>query len=143
MAQAVNDQMRASHILKKHVKSRNPVSRNPSFQNVDIKSRSIEDADKMLTEILKDIMSQKDEPSRINRFLELANKESDCGSFRKGGDLGSFKFEEMQRQFSDATSKLKINEITQNIVLSDSGSHLILRLPLDFKNPYDKPTQVN
>ena len=142
MAQAVNEQMRASHILKKHEKSRNPVSRNPSFSNVDIKSRSVADAEKMLADILADINSYKDENSRIQRFLELASKESDCGSYKKGGDLGSFGYEQMQKQFSDATSKLNINEMTQNAVLSDSGSHLILRLPLNFKNPFDKLTQV-
>ena len=132
MAQEVREDMRASHILKKHEKSRNPVSRNPAFAKVDIKKRSVKEAEDMLRAILKDINSQKDEASRIQRFLELAAQESDCGSFQKGGDLGVFTFDQMQKQFSRATAALKINEITHEPVLSDSGSHLILRLPLRF-----------
>eukprot|EP01084_Bolivina_argentea_P160575 279612_1 len=120
------DSVRASHLLVKHLKSRNPISRNPN-NDVDgskIKKRSVEEADKQLMEFLAQINAAKDAAAK---FHELAGKHSDCGSYRKNGDLGFFEFARMQKPFSKASFALDIGEITQYVVHSDSGSHLIMR----------------
>ena len=75
-------------------------------------------------EYLKQINNAKDSAAK---FHELAGKYSDCGSYKKQGDLGFFEFARMQKPFSKAAFALKVGQITQYAVHSDSGSHLILR----------------
>ncbi|ETO06110.1 PPIC-type PPIASE domain containing protein [Reticulomyxa filosa] len=119
MAQST-DVLRARHLLVKHKNSRNPVSRNPSNKE-DIKKRSVEDADKILQGYLEKIKLSSD-PEKA--FAEYAQKYSDCGSYSSGGDLKNFRFEEMQKPFSQATAALKIGEIS-GIVHTDSGMYII------------------
>ena len=119
-------QVRASHILIKHIKSRNPVSRNPNkdIDGSQIKKRSVEQADKQLLQFLNEINSANDSAAK---FHEIASKYSDCGSYKNKGDLGFFEFGKMQKPFSAASFALDIGQITQYCVHSDSGSHLIMR----------------
>lgn len=66
------------------------------------------------------------------RFLLVEvtrRRHSDCSSFRASGDLGPFSRGMMQKAFEDATFALAIGEIS-DIVSTDSGVHIILRLPL-------------
>ena len=51
------------------------------------------------------------------------------------GDLGNFSFGEMQKPFSEASFALSVGEITQSVVHTASGSHLIMRTKI-------MPTQV-
>jgi len=60
-------------------------------------------------------------------FAELAKEHSDGPSKDKGGDLGEFKFEGMAEAFSKAAFDLKVNEITQSIVETPFGFHIIKR----------------
>ena len=127
MAQAgYNDQsqkVRASHILVKHKESRRLASwKDPN--GVEIKKRSVVDADKILMQYLQQINASSDPAAT---FHEIASKYSDCSSANAtlGGDLGSFKYEEMQKPFSEATFALKVGEITQKVVHTQSGSHLV------------------
>ena len=62
----------------------------------------------------------------IADFAELASKFSDCSSGEKGGDLGTFGFGEMHKEFENAAFALKIGEIS-SIVESESGIHIIYR----------------
>mmetsp|Transcript_16192 Transcript_16192/g.14529 ORF Transcript_16192/g.14529 Transcript_16192/m.14529 type:complete len:259 (-) Transcript_16192:130-906(-) len=125
-------QVRASHILVKHQKSRNPVSRNIANNGEDgskldgktIKTRTEEEADKILLEWLNEINSSNNPKDKFN---EIASKYSDCSSYKRSGDLGMFEYGRMQKQFSAAAFALDIGEITQYCVHSDSGSHLIMR----------------
>jgi len=118
--------VKASHLLVKHMKSRNPISRNENndLDGSKIKKRTVDEADKMLMAYLSEINSAKDPAAK---FTELAAKHSDCSSHKRGGDLGFFEFGRMQKPFSAAAFKLDIGEITQYVVHSDSGSHLIMR----------------
>lgn len=56
-------------------------------------------------------------------------RHSDCSSFRASGDLGPFSRGMMQKSFEDAAFALDMGEISE-IVSTDSGVHIILRLPL-------------
>ena len=59
-------------------------------------------------------------------FAELASKYSDCSSAKKGGDLGSFGRNCMQKPFEEAAFALKVGEMS-DLVWTDSGVHIILR----------------
>ena len=59
-------------------------------------------------------------------FEELASKYSDCSSAKRGGDLGLFGRDAMQKPFEDASFALKVGELSKP-VFTDSGVHLILR----------------
>lgn len=59
-------------------------------------------------------------------FAELASKESDCSSAKRGGDLGLFGRNAMQKPFEEASFALKVGELS-NIVDTDSGIHIIMR----------------
>lgn len=61
-------------------------------------------------------------------FEELARTESDCSSAKRGGDLGFFGRRKMQPPFEEASFALKIGELTQQVVETSSGVHLILRI---------------
>ncbi|CBK21281.2 uncharacterized protein [Blastocystis hominis] len=60
-------------------------------------------------------------------FKRIAEKESDCSSAKRGGDLGFFKRGQMQKPFEDCAFRLKVGEIS-NIIETDSGVHIILRI---------------
>ena len=63
-----------------------------------------------------------------NAFLEKAMVRSDCSSFSRYGDLGSFGRGAMQAPFEEASFALKVGEMTRDVVETDSGYHLIYRL---------------
>lgn len=74
---------------------------------------------------------QVSEMARANgaNFAGLARQHSDGPSGRNGGDLGVFSPKQMVPEFSQATLKLKVGEIS-NPVESRFGYHIILRKPL-------------
>ncbi|CAI8008738.1 Peptidyl-prolyl cis-trans isomerase NIMA-interacting 1 [Geodia barretti] len=108
-------QVQASHLLVKHAQSRRP----SSWKQEKI-TRSKDEA----LEILKNFRAMLE--SKEVKFAELASKESDCSSARKGGDLGIFGRGQMQKPFEEATYALQVGELSQP-VFTDSGIHLILR----------------
>merc|ERR1711920_93714 len=55
-------------------------------------------------------------------FQEEARAHSDCGSHRRGGDLGDFKTGDMQRSFEEACLALPVGALS-GVVDSDSGAH--------------------
>ena len=59
-------------------------------------------------------------------FGEMAAKHSDCSSAKRGGDLGRFGPNKMQKAFEVATRKLQVSEVS-GVVDTDSGVHIILR----------------
>ena len=70
-------------------------------------------------------LSQRNE--RTTYINTAASEHSDCGSYRKGGDLGYFTRGQMQKPFENASFALKIGYMT-GIVDTDSGSHIIMRI---------------
>lgn len=58
-------------------------------------------------------------------FPSLAKEFSDCPSKEKGGDLGWFSKGMMVSEFEEAVSTFKKDEITQKLVKTDFGYHVI------------------
>jgi NIMA-interacting peptidyl-prolyl cis-trans isomerase 1 len=116
-------EVRVLHILKKHRDSRRP----SSWRQKQI-TISKEDAIAKLREIIAIFDEIKDDPKELRAtFEELAKEESDCTSYKRGGDLGFFDRKKMQPSFSAASFALEVGEIS-DVVESSSGVHIILRL---------------
>ncbi|PRP79829.1 protein (peptidyl-prolyl cis/trans isomerase) NIMA-interacting 1-like [Planoprotostelium fungivorum] len=112
-----SEQVKASHILIKHRESRRP----SSWKEENI-TRTSEEA----LEKLKVIQRQIEEEG-IESFDKIAQEESDCSSAKRGGDLGYFGRGKMQKPFEDAAFALTVNEMSKEIVSTESGHHIILR----------------
>mmetsp|Transcript_37240 Transcript_37240/g.116416 ORF Transcript_37240/g.116416 Transcript_37240/m.116416 type:complete len:121 (-) Transcript_37240:808-1170(-) len=113
----------AAHILRKHTGSRNPVSRRTGQQI----TRSKEEAIAELQEYLG-ALSGLEGQELVDAFMKIASESSDCSSFRNGGNLGEFGPGMMQKPFEDASFGLEVGGMTPDIVDTDSGVHLVLRL---------------
>lgn len=114
-----SEKVRASHVLIKHQGSRRKASwKDPEGRVITNTTRDT--AVTQLKSLRHDIVSGK------VKFEDVASLYSDCGSAKRGGDLGSFGKGQMQKPFEEATYALKIGEIS-DIVDSDSGAHIILR----------------
>jgi len=119
----MSDSVQVLHLLCKHAKSRNPVSRRTGGSTSNV---TVESATKELQEYLTKF--KKNSGSELEQSFRKACKErSDCGSFANEGDLGSFGKGQMQKPFEDASFALAVGCLS-DIVQTDSGSHLILRL---------------
>lgn len=112
---AGEEKIRASHLLVKHRESRRP----SSWKESTI-TRTKEEALALIKGFQEEIKSGKASLS------DLASRESDCSSARKGGDLGFFKKGEMQKEFETAAFALKVGEVS-DVVETASGYHLIQR----------------
>ncbi|WWC86240.1 uncharacterized protein L201_001113 [Kwoniella dendrophila CBS 6074] len=118
--QSQNGQVRASHILAKHSGSRRPSSWRQ--ENITITK---EEAQKIIEQHVNTLKSLP--PSDVPaEFAKIASTESDCSSARKGGDLGWFGRNQMQKPFEDATFGLEVGQLS-DVISTDSGIHVILR----------------
>jgi NIMA-interacting peptidyl-prolyl cis-trans isomerase 1 len=124
---------RCAHLLVKHTESRNPVSRRTGDQI----TMSKDHAQRYLEGLLEGIKAA---PDSETAFRELCSSRSDCGSFRETGDLGDFGRGQMQRPFEEATFALQIGELSP-VVDTDSGLHVILRLPLRSAPATERPAK--
>lgn len=107
--------VKASHILVKHKDSRRP----SSWRQDEI-TRTKEEAIEELKKYIGIIDSGEE------TFEELAEKYSDCSSAKRGGDLGFFQKNQMQKPFEEAAFNIAIGEMS-SIVETDSGVHIIKR----------------
>lgn len=112
---ARGEQVRASHILVKHRESRRP----SSWRQDEI-TRTKDEAIGELKNYIEQINAGDD------TFENIASKYSDCSSAKRGGDLGFFERNQMQKAFEEASFNLEIGEMS-GIVDTDSGVHLIKR----------------
>ena len=112
-------EVRCAHLLIKHSGSRNPVSRRTN-QNVTM---SPTDA---LAELRKYEVLINQEGIH-DAFPKYSQQRSDCSSFSRKGDLGSFGRGAMQKPFEDASFALAVGEMSGPIS-TDSGYHLIYRI---------------
>lgn len=117
----MSDLLRASHLLIKNKESRNPVSRRTGQSTANVtEEAAIQELQQWAAKIAAGTIT----------FEDAAHQRSDCGSFARGGDLGTFGPGQMMKPFEDAVRALKIGEVS-GIVKTDSGVHLIKRLPLN------------
>lgn len=127
-----NGIIRASHLLVKHRDVRRP-----SSHREPVVTRSREEALADVQRLEGEIRSRAAaaggggggdaSSSALARvFAEVAERESHCSSFKRGGDLGPFGPGQMQRAFDEAARRLSVGAMS-GPVESDSGVHLILR----------------
>mmetsp|Transcript_7087 Transcript_7087/g.15258 ORF Transcript_7087/g.15258 Transcript_7087/m.15258 type:complete len:303 (-) Transcript_7087:101-1009(-) len=117
---SVADEVQVLHIIRKHCESRRP-----SSWREDRITCSKEEAAEHLIGLRKELVK---EPADLRRkFEELAKVHSDCGSAKRGGDLGVFGRGKMQKAFEEASFALGVDELS-DIISTDSGVHLILRV---------------
>ena len=124
--------VRCRHILYKHSGSRRPTS-----WKTPVITISKEEAKQSLQKIRQQLQAEYDahinesEQDRNNAleklFSSIAAVESDCSSYKRGGDLGPFTRGKMQKEFEEASFKLGYYKMS-DIVESESGVHIILRV---------------
>ncbi|KAG0498832.1 hypothetical protein HPP92_003523 [Vanilla planifolia] len=116
---ASEEQVRVSHILIKHEGSR----RKASWKDPDGRVICATTRDAAVTQLngLRDSII-----SGQARFEEIASRFSDCSSAKRGGDLGYFGRNQMQKPFEETAFALKTGELSE-IVDTDSGVHIIWR----------------
>lgn len=110
----------ARHLLIKWSGSRNPVSKrtNESTSGVSAEAATAE-----LTAIRERILAA---GGTEEAFAAHAQARSDCSSFKRGGDLGTFATGKMQRAFEEGTRDCALGSMSK-VLQSDSGFHLIWR----------------
>lgn len=108
------DGLRIYHILIKHNRSRRPVDRSPEEALAKIKSLYEECKARINQEGFRDF------------FKEMASRESECSSSKRGGDLGFVVKGEMVKEFEKACFILKRGGIV-GPVKTESGYHIIYR----------------
>jgi NIMA-interacting peptidyl-prolyl cis-trans isomerase 1 len=113
----MQNKVRCSHILQKHIESRNP---NDSYRNKTI-TRSPQEALENILQIRQFLLEK-----GLDNFGPLAKQYSECRSAGSDGDLGYFGRNEMQKPFEDISFSLKVGELSEP-VSTDSGIHIILR----------------
>ncbi len=106
----VEDAITASHILVSY----------EGADNSEVKDRTKEAAKKKAEELLAKVKAEPD------TFADLATQNSDGPSKDKGGDLGEFDRETMEKPFTEAAFKLKVGEIS-DVVETKFGFHIIKR----------------
>lgn len=98
----------------------------------DEKKEAEEQALEKAKKIIKQLNDGKD-------FDKLAKKNSDDkATASKGGDLGSFAYDDMVAEFSQACAELEVNEYTKEPVKTSYGYHIILKTKQEDKPKLSK-----
>lgn len=121
MPATVSDEVQTLHIIRKHSGSRRP----SSWRQEHI-TCSREEARQHVAGLRAQLVGRPAEELR-RKFEEFASVHSDCGSAKKGGDLGVFPRGKMQKAFEDASFDLPVGGLSE-VVSTDSGEHIILRV---------------
>jgi len=117
-----SNEVHALHILRKHKDSQKP----SSARQKEITCTK-EEAQRHCNSLREFLLSTGDRAQLQERFMEKAQSDSDCGSAKKGGDLGFFPPGRMQKAFEEVAFNLGVGELSQ-AVETKLGYHLILRL---------------
>lgn len=118
-----DSEVRVLHILRKHANSRKA----SSWREKVITCTPTEAAKhlRLLREVL--IQEGSDLNALVEQFAETAREHSDCGSAKKGGDLGVVIPGRMQPAFEEASFALNVGEMS-GVIETESGMHVILRI---------------
>ena len=91
----------------------------------DAKEEEIKKAEEKALKKAKEVIKQLNDGKK---FADLAKKYSnDDATKNKGGDLGTFKYSDMEEDFSKACKDLKEKEYTKEPVKTKYGYHIILK----------------
>lgn len=115
------DEVQVCHIIRKHKDSRRPSSKRQA-----VITCTKAESNQYLVDLRK-TLAKLDTGDLQKKFRTIAERDSDCGSAAKGGDLGAFARGRMQKPFEHASFALKVGELS-DVVSTDSGEHLILRI---------------
>jgi len=113
-----DEQVSCRHLLVKHKDSRRP----SSWKSEEI-TRSKKEAVETAEGFLKELHDADDVEEA---FITLAKVESDCNSYKRGGNLGKFGRGKMQKPFEEAAFSLKVGKLSKPVVTM-SGIHIIYR----------------
>eukprot|EP01040_Poterioochromonas_malhamensis_P010334 gene10334-11241_t len=118
-------QVQVYHILRKHAGSRRPASWRSDriTQSID----AARDQVRTYRNELIQILNTHGYDAMFQRFQEIAEANSDCGSHERGGDLGLFGRGQMQKPFEEVSFALSVQELS-DLVETDSGVHILLRV---------------
>ena len=97
----------------------------------DASEEDKKEAEKKALEKAKDIIKQLNDGKKFDSLAKKYSK--DESNAKKGGDLGKFSYDDMVKEFSEACSKLKVNEYTKEPVKTQYGYHIILKTGEDKK----------
>jgi len=114
-------EVQALHIIRKHNGSRRP----SSWREEKI-TCSKEESHKFVAGLRTQLVGV-DPGDLRKKFEKLASEHSDCGSAKKGGDLGTFGRNKMQKAFEEASFALGVGQLSP-VISTDSGEHIILRV---------------
>jgi peptidyl-prolyl cis-trans isomerase NIMA-interacting 1 len=117
--------VRVLHILRKHKDSRKPTSWRVNGPITMTKDEARVEMQGLL-DLLRE--SQSDPEELRATMEELARTESDCSSYKRGGDLGFFEPKKMQPAFENAAFAMEIGELSRELVETSSGLHILLRI---------------
>ena len=116
--------VRLRHILVKHTESRNCFSKRTMHEVQTTRAEALEELEEMLA-TLKQTENSEDMTAK---FIEFASIRSDCSTHKDGGDMGLFPRGNMHPLFDKVAFGLQIGELADQIVETDSGCHLLLRI---------------
>eukprot|EP00946_MAST-07B_sp_MAST-7B-sp1_P004748 g4748.t1 len=116
--------VRLRHILVKHTESRNCFSKRTMHEVTTTPS----EARGELEEMLATLKAIEGEEEMREKFIEFATLRSDCDTHKEGGDMGLFPRGNMHPHFDEVAFGLKVGQLSDQIVETDSGLHLLLRI---------------
>jgi len=114
--------IRCRHVLIKHKDVRNPKSKRTGVAVERSRAEALEHIEGLLKQLKAERADRLED-----KIAEMAGKESDCNTFKRGGDLGKFKKESMQKAFAKPAFALKVGELS-GVIESDSGFHVVYRV---------------
>ena len=126
---------RASHILVKFYDRKKPPEKNRSNNKMKGYAPITRTKDEAHQKVANILATLREHPER---FAQIAQKESDCSSSQRSGDLGWADLGMMYPEFEEAALKLPYGHMS-DIVQSPSGFHIILRTGFYQKTGSDPP----
>lgn len=115
-------EVRVLHILRKH-----KGCLKPSSAREKVISCTVAEATATLQDLRTGLLEIRNFDELMTKFGEVAKRHSDCGSAKKGGDLGCSGRGRWKKEFDEVAFALKVGEVSR-VVETDSGLHLIFRV---------------
>jgi parvulin-like peptidyl-prolyl isomerase len=116
--------VRLRHVLVKHTGSRNAFSKRTMHEV----TTSPAAARAELEAVLATLRAIESADAMREAFVEFATLRSDCDTHKAGGDMGLFPRGNMHPLFDDVAFGLDVGQLADQIVETDSGLHLLLRI---------------